>query len=41
MTALPYIPLHTQMTIVAARKGLFLEARADEQTSVLTARPQP
>ena len=38
MAALPQVPLHTQMTVVAARKGLVLEARADEQTVVLDAR---
>jgi len=37
----PYVPLTTLMTVVAARKGVFFEARADEQTSALTARPQP
>ncbi len=41
MEALPYVPLHTQMTVVAARKGIAMDARADEQTSVLTARAVP
>lgn len=41
MGELPYVPLHTQMTVVAARKGLVMDARADEQTTALTARSQP
>ncbi|BBK32659.1 peptide/nickel transport system substrate-binding protein [Stella humosa] len=41
MAEMPFIPLHTQMTAVAARKGVLFEARADEQTTALTARSQP
>lgn len=40
MDSMPQIPLLTLMTVVAARKGIVVDARADEQTSALTARAQ-
>jgi peptide/nickel transport system substrate-binding protein len=35
---LPRIPLHAQLTVVAARKGIVYDARADEQTMAMSAR---
>ncbi|MGE0717685.1 MAG: ABC transporter substrate-binding protein [Alphaproteobacteria bacterium] len=41
LDAMPVVPLHTLMTIVAARKGLVFEPRADEQTVAMGLRPAP
>ena len=41
MVDVSIIPLHTQMTAVATRKGIVYEPRADEWTVALHARPGP
>jgi peptide/nickel transport system substrate-binding protein len=39
MKDLSIIPLHTQMSVLAARKGITCVPRADEQTVAMSARP--
>ena len=36
----PYVPLHTQLVIVAARKGVAYQPNADEATRAIDARRQ-